>query len=161
MDREGWDATVHGVARSQTRLSDWTELLVFFGIKFTFSDNDISRFFFWLVVSWCLIPSFKLKLFGSLCLECDSVGGGYGQDVTTGWPLSCVWASRSSSPLPWAWDVHSAHCPRSGHWVQGCSPQVTVNITYQNVTFVWLSWKKSNNKFWKGCGEKGIFLHCR
>ena len=26
MDREAWRAVVHGVARSWTRLSDWTEL---------------------------------------------------------------------------------------------------------------------------------------
>ena len=26
MDREAWHATVHGVTKSQTRLSDWTEL---------------------------------------------------------------------------------------------------------------------------------------
>jgi len=26
MDREAWHATVHGVAKSRTRLSDWTEL---------------------------------------------------------------------------------------------------------------------------------------
>ena len=26
MDREAWSATVHGAAKSQTRLSDWTEL---------------------------------------------------------------------------------------------------------------------------------------
>ena len=26
MDREAWSAVVHGVAKSRTRLSDWTEL---------------------------------------------------------------------------------------------------------------------------------------
>ena len=26
MDREAWHAAVHGVAKSQMRLSDWTEL---------------------------------------------------------------------------------------------------------------------------------------
>ena len=31
MDRGAWWATVHGVAKSQTQLSDWTE--VFFGQK--------------------------------------------------------------------------------------------------------------------------------
>ena len=29
MDREAWRATVHGVAKSWTRLSDWTELKVY------------------------------------------------------------------------------------------------------------------------------------
>ena len=26
MDREGWRAVIHGVTKSQTQLSDWTEL---------------------------------------------------------------------------------------------------------------------------------------
>ena len=26
MDTEAWPATIHGVAKSQTQLSDWTEL---------------------------------------------------------------------------------------------------------------------------------------
>ena len=29
MDREAWYATVHGVAKSQTRLSDWTEVMFY------------------------------------------------------------------------------------------------------------------------------------
>ena len=28
MDREAWHAAVHGVTKSQTQLSDWTELKV-------------------------------------------------------------------------------------------------------------------------------------
>ena len=28
IDREAWHAAVHGVAKSQTRLSDWTELKI-------------------------------------------------------------------------------------------------------------------------------------
>jgi len=26
MDREAWRAVIHGIAKSQTRVSDWTEL---------------------------------------------------------------------------------------------------------------------------------------
>ena len=29
MDREAWRAAIHGVAKSRTRLSDWTELNIF------------------------------------------------------------------------------------------------------------------------------------
>ena len=34
MDREAWRAVVHGVAKSQTRLSDWTELNWIIGWKY-------------------------------------------------------------------------------------------------------------------------------
>ena len=30
MDREAWRAAVHGVAKSRTQLSDWTETKTFF-----------------------------------------------------------------------------------------------------------------------------------
>ena len=33
MDREAWHAVVHGVAKSQTQLSDWTELNKMVGLE--------------------------------------------------------------------------------------------------------------------------------
>ena len=43
MDREAWHAAIHGVAKSQTRLSDWTELKwqIMYGI-FTYGHMYIS-----------------------------------------------------------------------------------------------------------------------
>ena len=40
MDREAWRAAVHGVAKSRTRLSDWTELKVPDKRNEAFSGND-------------------------------------------------------------------------------------------------------------------------
>ena len=45
MDREAWRAAIHGVAKSQTRLSDWTELnwnQLYFNLKNVFKRNLIS-----------------------------------------------------------------------------------------------------------------------
>ena len=39
MDRETWHAAVRGVAKSQTRLSDWTELSIFLPI--TIPEREI------------------------------------------------------------------------------------------------------------------------
>ena len=33
MDREAWRAAVHGVAKSHTRLSAWTELIIMWYVK--------------------------------------------------------------------------------------------------------------------------------
>ena len=42
MDREAWYAAVHGVSKSWTRLSDWTELSSFFWIRGTASFSKVA-----------------------------------------------------------------------------------------------------------------------
>ena len=47
MDREAWHATVHGVSKSWTRLSDWTELKMFKNILcFRYPNNLIVQKFY-------------------------------------------------------------------------------------------------------------------
>ena len=43
MDREAWRAVIHGVAKSRTRLSNWTELNWCFN-NFIYSEENSSRF---------------------------------------------------------------------------------------------------------------------
>ena len=48
MDREAWRAAIHGVARSQTRLSNWTELnwiLILFHSILSYRSHELSLFF--------------------------------------------------------------------------------------------------------------------
>ena len=53
MDREAWRAAVHGVAKSWTQLSDWTEL----------TDPLISQHFFTGLYYICYFPLLSLKLY--------------------------------------------------------------------------------------------------
>ena len=69
MDRETWCAVVHGVAKSRTRLSDWTELMrneylfihVFFNLHFFKSSvfQEFSYYYCWVLYS---ILYFQLSL---------------------------------------------------------------------------------------------------
>ena len=46
MDREAWHAAIHGVAKSQTRLSDWTEL------NWTILNLGTMKVLHWLLCWW-------------------------------------------------------------------------------------------------------------
>ena len=51
MDREAWRAAVHGVARSRTRLSDWTELNPLF---YFLEDN-------YFTILWWILPYINMN----------------------------------------------------------------------------------------------------
>ena len=52
MDREAWHATVHGVTKSQTQLSDWTELIFHFWTRqLDFFITSVSLFFMFVCFS--------------------------------------------------------------------------------------------------------------
>ena len=53
MDREAWRAAIHGVAKSRTWLSDWTELIEFYQILFNIY-GDICLFLFDLLIWYIL-----------------------------------------------------------------------------------------------------------
>ena len=71
MDREAWRAAIHGVAKSQTRLSDWTELIFYitsvvsasYTLFLMFLLFDIWPHFFFLprkfpsTIGWNIIPT--------------------------------------------------------------------------------------------------------
>ena len=85
-DREAWRAAVHGVAKSQTRLSNWTELnwkpLSFFtngrtGKEITIKSGGGTR----TQVSWLPPLPFNLLSNGNFWCVCTNVCGGAGNDV--------------------------------------------------------------------------------
>ena len=59
MDKEAWGAAVRGVTKSQTWLSDWTELIVLF---YEFALNSI-EFEYYLIVRSVSTSLFKDRIF--------------------------------------------------------------------------------------------------
>ena len=40
MDREAWRAAIHGVTKSRTRLSNWSDLITYMGLMWWFSNKE-------------------------------------------------------------------------------------------------------------------------
>ena len=60
MDREAWSAAVHGVTKSRTQLSNWTELNVFYltqYVKMFLSEHVINKPY-WHILCNCFILNF-------------------------------------------------------------------------------------------------------
>ena len=58
MDREAWPAAVHGVAKSRTRLSDWTEL--------NWRILTYHLILLWMVLKWTSLVAQKVKYLAAM-----------------------------------------------------------------------------------------------
>ena len=87
MDREAWCAVIHGVAKRQTRLSDWTEL------RDTRVVGSISR-------SWRPPGKGNGNLLQYACLE-NRRGRAAWRATVHGVAKSCIWLSDWAQEIQW------------------------------------------------------------
>ena len=64
MDREAWHAAMHGVTKSRTQLSDWTELNLFYNISVYSSVQPSIQF---------ILDTFQSELYTSELFSLDTL----------------------------------------------------------------------------------------
>ena len=113
MDKRAWWATVPGVTKSQTWLSDWTELNIYLPIIFSvcYYFFNFSFFIFWFLnfiwrflICWWhyfgkIMPT-ELKFSGFIANGIFSVSLHQFSSVAQSCPILCNLVDRSTSVLP-------------------------------------------------------------
>ena len=85
MDREAWGAAIHGVAKSRTQLSDWTELKV---PSMTNLENILKSKDITLLTKFCIV---KVMVFPVAMYRCES------------WTIKKVECRRINAYELWCW----------------------------------------------------------
>ena len=86
MDREAWCAVVHGVAKSRTGLSNWTELILAELHIYHLWIFLLSKVFF----SYLFVFSPDFKLLFIVCVLCHAKSFRYVQLCATVWIVACL-----------------------------------------------------------------------
>ena len=148
MDREAWHASVHGLSKSQTWLSDWTELAVFQSLGFIKTVSRARP-----TSTAYQRPLYSLEPWAHG--QRPPVAGGSLSGLRTPWPLfpflrfrqPPVLAARplffsqgpfpiTESFLPTSWVLHSGHC--SPQLLSSCCPPLSVQIQFTHPSAVTL-----------------------
>ena len=112
MDREAWHAANHWVAKSQTRLSDWTELNIDVsesGSFFIFIFIGEANYF---TILWWFLPY---------------------TDMNQPWVYMCFPSWPSLPPASSSHPSGSSQCTNPEHPVSCIEPGLTICFTYGNI----------------------------
>ena len=90
MDREGWRAVLHGVAKSRTRLSDWTEL-----------NGRVMQLAFWMIATgWYVKVSFTYSPCSLKTMSLFATNEKESSFLPPSWRHICtLWSRKTSSKL--------------------------------------------------------------
>ena len=129
MDREAWRAAIHGVTKSQTRLSNWTELN--------------SKWNNWQRINFQNIEAAHTTQYQENKQPNQKVG------------------KRPQHFSKENIQMASKHMKKCSILVIIREMQIKTTMRYHLTPVRMALIKKStNNKCWRGCGEKGMLLHC-
>ena len=96
MDREAWHAAVHGVAKSRTRLSDWTEVCVYVCVYTWYGCVCGGGGQVWLTIQPFLLLWLCNRVETAARSQLCALGTA--GMLTPGWPRGC-----ESLRIPWEW----------------------------------------------------------
>ena len=151
MDREAWRAAIHGVTKSRTRLSDWTELI--WNNDYTKAFDNVDHNKWWKILKEMGIPDHLTYLLRNLCSGQEAtVRTGHG--ITDWFQIGKgVWQGYILSPC--FFTLYTEYIMRNGRLDQS---QNGIKISRRNINNLRYSDKTTltvGEDSWESLGPQG------